>query len=76
MGSKVQREKKKAIQRLGGLRIPLGASAGTSENGVEGRGLGTLRERTDTKQDVCNARVDTVCVPTRLPTQPSRKSNT
>lgn len=71
MGSKVQREKKKATQRLEGLRIPLGASAGTGKNGVEGRGLGTLRERTDTKQDVCNARVDTECAPTGLSTQPS-----
>lgn len=60
MGSKVQREKKKATQRLEGLRIPLGASAGTGKKGVEGRGLCTLRERRDTKQDVCNARVDTV----------------
>lgn len=71
MGSKVQREKKKATQRLEGLRIPLGASAGTGKNGAEGSELGTLRERTDTKQDQCNARVDTVSVPRRLSTQPS-----
>lgn len=71
VGSKLQREKKKATQRLEGLRIPLGASAGTGKNGVEGRGLGTLRERTDTQQDECNARVDTVCAPRRLSAQPS-----
>ena len=35
------------------------------KTGVEGRGLGTLRECTDTKQDVYNAQVDTVCIPTR-----------